>query len=341
MDWFESLVGFRETTWKRTRALLYMEDEALVSRVNGARWRAGRLETPSLAELRAAAPFVEAKEKRLRVSLTQGDAGVLHELPDFSGALFQVASQFNLLEMVEPGVTPEDGVTGYRNDRTQGPACALAAGAATIYRNYFVSCGAGARAGSGQTATRQIDALADLGEALGRRLGVPPRALWEMRNGYCLSSDENLAPLASNLRAASPGEIDALRGALRIGVHWDVEVTRAQGPDRPLVSQAFCSALPIAYCRARRDNWEPLARLVLEGAYEATLRAAALNARRGASKSVLLTQLGGGAFGNPEGWILDAMKRALDAARGEPLDVRLVSYDHPSEGLRALARAFA
>jgi hypothetical protein len=61
----------------------------------------------------------------------------MHQLPKYAGALFQVASQFNLLEMVSPEITPEHGVTRYQHDRTQGPACAIAAGAATIYRNYF------------------------------------------------------------------------------------------------------------------------------------------------------------------------------------------------------------
>ena len=45
-----------------------------------------------------------------------------------------MASQFNLLEMTGPEITPEDGVTRYAHDRTQGPACAIAAGAATVYR---------------------------------------------------------------------------------------------------------------------------------------------------------------------------------------------------------------
>jgi hypothetical protein len=43
-----------------------------------------------------------------------------------------------MLEMVGPDVTPEHGVTGYAHDRTRGPACAMAAGAATIYRNQTV-----------------------------------------------------------------------------------------------------------------------------------------------------------------------------------------------------------
>ena len=69
----------------------------------------------------------------------------MHRAPENAGTLFQVASQFNLLEMVSPTVTPEDGVTRYQHDRTQGPACAISAGAATIYRNYFAPVGGGSR----------------------------------------------------------------------------------------------------------------------------------------------------------------------------------------------------
>ena len=62
-------------------------------------------------------------------------------------------------------MTPEHGVTRYQHDHTQGPACAIAAGAATIYRNYFAPVGGS----HGQTTERQFDGLADLGETLARR----------------------------------------------------------------------------------------------------------------------------------------------------------------------------
>jgi hypothetical protein len=104
----------------------------------------------------------------------------MHQSPENGGALFQVASQFNLLEMVSPSVTPEDGVTIYQNDRTQGPACAIAAGAATIYRNYF----APVAGHDGQTANRQFDGLTELGAALSEDLNQPVEALWKMQNGY-------------------------------------------------------------------------------------------------------------------------------------------------------------
>jgi hypothetical protein len=57
----------------------------------------------------------------------------MHRAPEYGGALFQVASQFDALEMTGANVTPEDGVTRYQHDHTQGPACAIAAGAARSF----------------------------------------------------------------------------------------------------------------------------------------------------------------------------------------------------------------
>jgi hypothetical protein len=219
-----------------------------------------------------------------------GDVRQMHQSPANAGALFQVASQFNLLEMVSPTVTPEQGVTRYQNDHTQGPACAIAAGAATIYRNYF----APVNGRDGQTAERQFDGLANLGEALGQALNQPVKALWSMQNGYALCTSAGLDAMAKHLGALHPEQVDILRGKLCIGLHRDVEVTDAAGEHRPLVSQAFCSALPVAYTNVPPSYWEEFALLVLQAAYEATMLAAVLNARRSASNVVLLTQLGGG-----------------------------------------------
>src|SRR6202790_3373653 len=144
----------------------------------------------------------------------------MHRSPENTGALFQVASQFNLLEMVSPTVTPEQGVARYQNDHTQGPACAIAAGAATIYRNYFAPVGGG----DGQTTERQFNGLADLGEALGEALNKPVEALWSMQNGYALCNRAGLDAIAEHLGALQPDQLDVLRGKLCMGVHRDVEV---------------------------------------------------------------------------------------------------------------------
>jgi hypothetical protein len=321
MDWFERLTGFVETDYASTRARLKVGGGRLVSLVNGESYSTGQLELVSLSELRHQLGSSRTEYGRLRVSLLRGDVRELHQRPEFAGALFQVASQFNLLEMAGPHKTPEDGVTIYQYDGTQGPPCAMATGAATIYRNYF----ADVDGKSGQTKDRQLDALADLGTALRKRLAPNVGELWSMVNGYALAYRAGLDAIAELLDHSTPDDIDELRGCLRIGLHRDVEVTDAGRPF-PLVSQAFCSALPVAYSEVSPRHWSRLACLVLEAAYEATLWAAVANAQRGRSKTVLLTSLGGGAFGNDESWIEAGLVRALKLASGFELDVRLVSY---------------
>ena len=140
---------------------------------------------------------------------------------------------------------------------------------------------------------------------------------------------------------ADEGERDRLRELLCVGLQRDVEVTdSAIVRTRPKVSQAFCSALPVAYTDVPHEFWAPFASLVLEAAYEATMWEAVRNAQRGVSKIVLLTSLGGGAFGNAEAWIHSAMRRALRIIADFDLDVRIVSYGSPSQSLLRVARDF-
>ena len=163
-----------------------------------------------------------------------------------------------------------------------------------------------------------------------------------MRNGYALADTDTLRTIKAALDAASPAELDAMRARLRIGLHWDVEVTAAGAPKGQTVSQGYCSALPVSYNRDSDPGlWQPFARLVLEAAYEATLLAGVINAARpGGSNSVYLTLLGGGAFGNQREWITDAIRRALDSVRGQALDVWLVSYGSVPADLQALAAGY-
>ena len=321
-QWFEHLVGFPERNYHETQDRLEVVGDSLRSRVNGRVVRIGTLETPTLAELRQrASAAAVAVPGQLSVSSVIADVGALHRRPDLRHALFQVASQFNLLEMASPDITPEDGVTRYAFDSTQGPACALAAPGATIYRNYCLPV-AGA---FGQTATRQVDCLADLGRALGNTDG----RLWEMRNGYALCSAEGLTAIAHRLGSLDATSRTALGGHLRIGLQWDVEV--AGGDGEHVVSQAFCAALPVAYGAPPPDAWAPFARLILEAAYEATLCAATINARQTGVRTVLLTRLGGGAFGNDQEWIDQSLAAALARFADVGLTVLLVTRDAPSD----------
>jgi hypothetical protein len=223
-------------------------------------------------------------------------------------------------------VTPEYGVGIYENDPTQGPACAVAAGAGTIYRNYFALV----NGQTGQSASKQIDCLADLGKALGNT----GSRLWQMRNGYALATRHGLIEIADHLRVSAESELDELRGLLRIGLQWNTQVTLEGCNHR--VSQAYCSALPVAYSNHAADLWEGFARLVLEASYEATICSAILNWRETGNRHAFLTLLGGGAFGNRPEWILDALRRALVLYASWGLDVAIVSYRRSNPGVQAL-----
>ena len=329
MDWFERLTGFKEGPYDWTRNQVTVHGEVLRSAANGQSFQIGRFEMVSLAELRALSAAHPSPERRSLLSLVVGDVRRMHAMPGNATALFQVASQFNALEMIGPQVSPEDGVTRYEFDRTQGPACAIAAGAATIYRNYFVPNGGQ----TGQTSATQLDGLSDLGCALARTLGTSVADLWTMKNGYALATLSGLERIAEHINGLTPEQVDELAGHIRFGLHSDIEVTDSPTQPRHIVSQIFCSALPVAYGRHPVEAWRVLGQLVLDAAYEATLLAARLNQLRGKSNVVYLTLLGGGAFANPTGWIFMAIKQAMAKASHLGLDVRLVSYGPPTSEL--------
>src|SRR5262245_38435337 len=95
-DWFADLTGFRETSYDTTRGQLVIEGDELVSTVHGKRYSVGTLEVPTLAELRARADV--PSDGRTTVRCVSGEARAMHADPELEGSLFQVASQFNLLE---------------------------------------------------------------------------------------------------------------------------------------------------------------------------------------------------------------------------------------------------
>jgi hypothetical protein len=309
---------------------LRVDGETLTSLADGKAYTCGRLETPSLGELRDRVDGSRHATGRLTLREAVADITALHADTANAGATFQVASQFNLLEMVGPEVTPERGIGIYEYDRTQGPACAIAAGAGTLYRNYF----AGVNGQTGQSAGNQIDCLADLGAALDN----DGQQLWQMRNGYALASQEGLVEIGRRLGASSEEELDQLRQRLRIGVQWNTQVT-VRGATHT-VTQAYCSALPVAYSQHPAGLWEPFARLVLEAAYEATVCAAILNARDTGNKRLYLTRLGGGAFGNRTTWISDSITRALRLHQHANLEVAIVSYRRSNPSVQQLVDQF-
>ncbi len=108
-----------------------------------------------------------------------------------------------------------------------------------------------------------------------------------------------------------------------------------------LVSQAYCSALPVAYSVHSEDLWSGFGQLVLEASYEAAICAGILNLTKTGSRKVFLTLLGGGAFGNPEDWIFPAIHRSLTEFSDIDLDVAVVSYGSSNPRVRELVESWS
>jgi hypothetical protein len=102
----------------------------------------------------------------------------------------------------------------------------------------------------------------------GRRPESAGRGIMEHAKRLCAMHPCRARRNCKTSRGLQPEPLDSLRGKLSIGVHRGVEVTDTAGEHRPLVSQALCSALPVAYTRVPHSHWEAFASLVLQAAYE-------------------------------------------------------------------------
>lgn len=257
----------------------------MTSRSNGRTFHLGQFTRPTLQGIRSLAldalnqPHCPAA-LTLRVShVIVGD--VLAEHHRYPLATFQAASQLNCLEFPNPKTLPEHGITAYSTDRTQGPACALACPAGTLYRNYFLPVYNPSIDDYeiGQRESLQVNNL----DALEVALNNNEEQYWQVVNGYTFSTEEGLARLNQRLEAIE--DHDALCDLVKIGWQRDTEVVfqdrfvevERREEEPVLVSQVYCSALSVAYSGIAQRHWEAFARLVLEANYEATIWAAILN----------------------------------------------------------------
>lgn len=322
--WFKDLTGFQEESPENVKSNLIVENDYFISLANSKKFTFGKLEIPSLEELRNQNPQINNYNGKIRVSEIVADVKNLHYLPENENALFQVASQFNLLEMINPNITPEMGIDRYEFDRTQGPICAISCGAGTIYRNYFVEI----NGQNGQTEEHQIDCL----ELIGNELDNENLNLWKMKNGYALLSQNGLLTINKKIAQLNNNERERLKGKLKVGIQWQTDVTIFEVKQK--VSQIYCSALPVGYSQIESFYWEYFARIILEALYEATLYAGMLNMEKNNSDLVYLTLVGGGVFGNEEYWILESLQKAIEKFKNVPLNIKIVSYGMPNLNLK-------
>lgn len=329
--WFQNAFGFVEGSYQATRDKFEFEDGWLqVKGDPSSKFWVGPFEVIALKDLceRVDKAGEFPADDRVAPGLTFRNlvAGTrdLHLEPDNEGSVFQVMSLFNCLTPSDPNKKPEDGITCYAADATQGPTCAISCPAASVFRNYYVHGEDELHRLHGQGGGKQLNCLAGIEEVIhNTRDGY-----WSMKNGYCIPKPPGkIAELGKRLQGDGILDHD-VRNALRVGVHWDTEV--ASRTHR--VCQVFCSTVPVSFTKiVKADDWFPLARALLDSAYDATLAVAALLAKqKGRRIKVFLTALGGGAEGNRKKWIKDSIDWALTKHAAEPLEVHLVHYNSSS-----------
>ncbi len=291
------------------RAFVWGDDGTARLTAAGRSDRAGRFAIPTIGELEARVRR-RGKNGRVTLSVLLGahpltDVGALQAMAG-PGTLFQVASQFNCLEAPGPHLVP---IADYVDDNTQGPRAAVSAFPGTFLRHYAAPAYDGAR--FTQTSTRQINLLAD---------ALPPEVA-VVHGGY--------------LRAGPTTDPHALQRTLeagfdriRVGVHDQVDVVLGGnwgGPvaaDPPTIAQVCTSTMALGgYSRAAGDAFDGACSVLLRAAYFGTLLAALDLGKQ----AVVLTLIGGGAFGNSLRSIWDALVWAVDqAAHLAPSDLVVV-----------------
>ena len=292
-------------------------------------------------------------QPRITYREINADVKKLHANPSLAGSLFQVASQFNSLEMVNPNYKPEKGITIYEHDRTQGPICAMACPTGTLYRNYFMMNMGRDKSREPQTETNQINTLETI---INKFKGSKFPVDFVVKNGYILPATIKDSATLNELLANSLA-LEQMVDDVNYVIQEDVPVlleTNKQTPHK--VSQIYCSGFPLAYCISTAHNdgllgpqeqaiinahehgdgggvkWyaymnRNLIKMITTAMYTATLsHAVNMTKTQGKRVKVFLTLVGTGVFGADTEFIRGIMGNVIRKYRHFPIDLYLVNF---------------
>jgi hypothetical protein len=320
MSWFKNAFGFSERSYNDTKIIF----NSMVTHVNGI----PHINNMSCGEFELVSEDTHQLDQLSKVGTVTlenivGDVVTLHMSKHNNCATFQVASQFNCLEMINPTVNPENGITCYSSDKTQGPICAMCCPAGIAFRNYLVQM----HGETGQTSDTQIDMSKPCKTFIETFFTNYP--LWQIRNGYMMFQNEDNLKTVSRILMESPITRRAFRSFIQSGSHTDQSIKINGKLYKHKVNHVYCSGLPINYNNINHDMWDGLAELFLEAMYYNTLVCAVHNnIKSGINAPCYLTMIGGGVFGMKHYQIVRAIQRACNvvAKRGYSLNVFVVHY---------------
>ena len=324
-NFFEDVVGLSEDLFRQYPERIKEarpEPGKLKNLRTGEVFDSGRFTLKTLGELRAQdRPSVQkdiAGTFHLLYSRddpSQLDIGHLQSLPTFQNALFQVASNFNALELMGPyDKRAMTQLSAYILDQTQGPYASISAAPGLIARHYYAFEKQGM---SPETWSQQYD---------GPQLEMLRETPLRVRNGYVMLEEESL-------------EQPALPEDMAVLVHRNIEVTFGQSRDHEhrrlanktqLIDQVFTATLDLGsrqrhFLESAPKEVTSLGKALLRAAYEATLLAAI----QGGNRKVVLTLIGGGVFCNPSSWIVEAIEDLLPLIVESGLTVYLNAFRGP------------
>lgn len=323
--WFETLFGFNESLENVSNFLSCEQKEdgaILYSKKNQKHFNAGKF---SLCNISSFQNLVPRNGGHLHIIHGNGmkssklhlvDVMCAQNYPDFNGATFQVASNFNCLEFLGSKQTAAKGVNSYIQNHAQGPVCAVSSGPAVTYRNYFV-----------------LHEDGTVGQLI-KEIELLHNTPLKIEHGYVKINKNECERLKSQ-------NFDWKNlNNYKIGVHQNCQVTinRAEhgiilNPDsQQFVHQIYCAAFSFPRSVIPNDFTYEIDGEILKAEYRATILAAWNNSiqypgNKGSNKC-FLTLLGGGVFHNPFNIICNAINDCKDIIEQSGLDVYVVCFDN-------------
>lgn len=358
--WFEQLFGFQESVDSVTNNFTVTEVNEfeqtelnppplqikLTSKINEKTYLAGNFQIrPSDRKSFYLRPSQNKNQGQLNIIRGYGRQSKHYELvdilsmqsiPEFNGATYLAASNFNCLEFVSCYQTASSGVTNYYSDPTQGPYAALACGPSIVYRNYFLKHGEYI----GQISS-EINLLSKTpipvthGYAIihqDQDIVVPkPKSFWQ-KIIYFIKRLWYGKKKLDMMYFTDPK-------LWQVGVHRNCEVvlTRSQNneftfaPPNQFAHHVYAAAFNFASDVTSTNLTRFVSKELLTAEYRATILAAWENSilypgRKGSNK-LSLTLLGGGVFNNPYSIICGAIAANVKLIKESGLQVYLTCYD--------------
>lgn len=295
---------------RAARSIVYDEDAGEIHMPNGTTLQSGTFHRPTLRSLlddaRDAKRTMASYALQLKIivgedvgeSILTRDVVSLHDAQHRTIPLWQVASQFNALEMISPQVSYKDGILDYVNDATQGPRAALACAPGTLVRNLYYP---------------DTNAVYKMG--------------LRIKNGYLLY--EKRPELVHDRWVSEDLIVPYMENTGVYGIHYNAQ-NRAwyKHETSNVVHQVFTSAIPMNMYGNGGDAQvqEEVARNAIYAAYVGVL-ALSLKLEPFNDPIVHLTLLGSGSFGVPVKVVMEEMIHALRVFARHPIQVRVHVYD--------------